>query len=169
MHGMLHSEKYGALPTVTSIHLDPSVLHLTVQNQGWGNITVAQVQIAGELLSVPALEPGQSQVWEIPGSFDEGDLIPVTVEWKKRIHPDSNWGRVVFNAEVEDVSGRLYAKLPAKELAPSMGTLLPEPMDVFEPDSPAAMIVTDDENKGASLVLLPLLFVALAALVLRRR
>lgn len=174
MHGMLHAEKYGALPTVTSIDVNGRTIDVTVQNQGWGNVTIGQIQVGETLLALPALEPGESTTWSLPGDYDAGDAIPVNVEWKKRIHADSNWGSVVFNVPVTDVAGDLLAEVPVRNEPPSMGELLPDVAD-FKPeaqpaDSPASVANAADEgSKDTPLYLAPLLVVGLVVLALRRR
>lgn len=168
MHGMLHSEKYGALPTVTDIELHDDHLDVTIQNQGWGNVSEGQVQVGGHRLSLPALTPGESMTWELAGDYSTVDAIPVHMEWQKRLHPDSNWGNTMFNAEVMDVDGVLDVVIPTRAEPPSMGALLPEPMGDSEPSD---VDNVNDGPKEAPGILTPVLAVALlgAALLARRR
>ncbi len=175
MHGMLHAEKYGALPVITSIVGDADGLKVTVQNQGWGNITQASLRIGDHGVSIPALVPGQEAIFELEGDFQTGG-IPVDLEWKKRMHPDSNWGRKLMDIQlVTGEAGELLGLLPELPKAPSMASLLPElPDGVLEnmttPPALTEPVMESGEDKGApGVALLPLLAAVGLAFLARRR
>ncbi len=177
MHGMLHAEKYGALPVITDIVGDAKGLTVTVQNQGWGNITQASMRIGGHGVSLPALVPGQEAIFQFEGDFQAGG-IPVDMEWKKRMHPDSNWGRKLIEVPlVKDEAGALLGLVPALPTPPSMGSLLPPtPASVLENATPPAPIVigsasTNDvkSDKGASGFAVTAMLAAIAVAFLARR
>lgn len=176
MHGMLHAEKYGALPRVTAVVGDAEHLDVTVTNEGWGNITQATLRFGAHAIALPALVPGQSVVLELDGGFQPGE-VPVELEWKKRMHPDSNWGRSLFHVPLVADGGELVGELPAVAEAPSMGGLLPEPPTSFlanqtEPATihqavPLQEAPTNGVPAVGALLAAPLL--ALVAIALRRR
>lgn len=172
MHGMLHAEQYGALPRVTAVSGDADGLTVTVTNEGWGNVTLAQLNFGGSAIAVPPLLPGQSVDIALPGPWSAGD-VPVQMEWKKREHPDSNWGRTLANVGLADTDGTLTARLQAPAVPPSMGALLPAPTETFEGlptlqlgPADAAAAAQEAPALPAALVLAAL---ALAVVALRRR
>lgn len=171
MHGLLHAEQYGALPRITDVSGGASGLIVTVVNAGWGNITVAHLGFGAFQVALPALAPGQSVAIALPGPWSPGE-VPVEIEWKKRMHPDSNWGRTVANIEIVSQGTNLAAALPTRSEAPSMGDLLPEPADSFD-DAPliAMDIAASPADAGQAAPLLPLvaLMAIGVALVLRRK
>ncbi len=176
MHGMLHAEKYGALPVITDIVGDATGLTVTVENQGWGNITQASLRFGSHGISLPALVPGQKAILSLEGDFQAGG-IPVDLEWKKRMHPDSNWGRKLMDVQlVTGEAGQLLGLVPALPAAPSMGSLLPEiPASVLEnatapPDYVSAPTNAVKDDKGAPGVsMLPLVAAIALALGLAKR
>ncbi|MBW3583189.1 MAG: succinylglutamate desuccinylase/aspartoacylase family protein, partial [Euryarchaeota archaeon] len=125
LHGFLHAEKYGALPRVVDVQGTSDRLTVTVENQGWGNITQATLRFGAHGIALPALEPGQQAILTLQGDFRQ-DKVPVELEWKKRMHPDSNWGRVTYDIVLEKSGKALTGLLPALPMAPSMGDLLPQ-------------------------------------------
>lgn len=168
MHGMLHAEKYGALPTITKLHATGDEIHVYVENKGWGNVTTGQLQVGSHAVALPALEPGESVKLAFVDDAFEGDALPVQVEWKKRIHPDSNWGRQVFNVELaQDATGEVYGLLPVLPEAPGMGALLPDPVFVDEPLVEEA-VAESESTPGFTLFALTSM-VAAALILLRRR
>ncbi len=177
MHGMLHAEKYGAFPVITDIVGDANGLKVTVQNQGWGNITQASMRIGSHGVSLPALVPGQRAVFTLEGDFQAGG-IPVELEWKKRMHPDSNWGRDLLDIQLVLGEGTaLLGLLPELPVAPSMGSLLPAtPASVLEnattpPDYTSEPILeAGKSDKGVpGLSLLPVVAAIALALGLAKR
>ncbi len=177
MHGFLHAEMYGALPVLTDVAGTADGLTVTVQNQGWGNITQATLSFGSHSVSIPALTPGQKFILEIEGDFTE-ESVPVDIEWKKRMHPDSNWGRKLFAVDlVADASGDLAGLIPSLPPAPSMGDLLPAtPESVLANVTGAPDIVRSiqalnaaDDRGAPGLPILALLGAVAAALLVRRR
>jgi hypothetical protein len=170
MHGMLHAEQYGALPRVTAVAGGTDALTVTVTNQGWGNTTAAHVRFGGQAVALPTLVPGQSVDIVLAGRWHAGE-VPVEVEWKKRMHPDSNWGRTLSTVALQPSAGGLVGVLQALPAKPSMGTLLPEPIDSFT-GAPALQLAAADATpaKEAPIpALLALAAVALALVAGRRR
>lgn len=174
MHGMLHAEKYGALPRITAVQGDAAGLTVTVTNQGWGNVTQGRLDFGATSVALPHLLPGQAVDIAIPGAWTAG-AVPTELEWKKREHPDSNWGRVLGAVElVADGDGGLTGNVPLAAQPPSMGALLPEPTDSFT-GLPALKASAPGSAGAASVREAPMLPLALllgalaAALVLRRR
>ena len=172
MHGMLHAEKYGALPRVTAATGTADLLTVTVTNEGWGNVTVAQLRFGSHALALPGLAAGQSVEVTLPGPWQAG-AVPVEVEWKKRMHPDSNWGRTLSSLALEAQGSTLSAVIPLHAAAPSMGSLLPEPAETFA-GQPVLQASAPDAGLGgvqeaALTPLLALIALAVAAVAGRRR
>lgn len=179
MHGMLHAEKYGALPVITDVVGDADGLTVTVTNEGWGNVTEATLRFGSAAIALPALQPGQQAVIEVGGEFGEG-AVPVDIEWKKRIHPDSNWGRVLDRVELVADGDGLVGVLPELPKAPGMGDLLPDtPLSVLQnATAPAPVEVTlpllesaqasNKESPGFGLLPLVLAIGAMLAIARRR-
>lgn len=172
LHGLLHAEQYGALPRVTAVAGTPSALTVTVTNQGWGNVSEARVTFGSYAFALPALVPGQSVDVVLPGPWSALD-VPVEVEWKKRLHPDSNWGRALSTVTLAQDAGNLVGALPVPGLKPSMGKLLPEPVDSFTALAPASSFTVQGDvgRQEAPAPLAPALMglALVAAAVLRRR
>lgn len=175
MHGMLHAEQYGALPRITSVAGDGSALTVTVTNQGWGNVTQAHLRFGGSAITLPNLLPGQSVDLTVPGQWTAGTTIPAEIDWKKREHPDSNWGHQFLDVSLAaDPAGALVGSLPLVAQAPSMGALLPEPVDSFTglpslaQDAPGSAAASLQEAPGLP-ALAALAAVAAAVLVARRK
>lgn len=153
MHGMLHAEKYGALPQLIDVQLANGRFYATVQNQGWGNVSTAQVTVAGTTVALPHMAPGDVYEFDGPSNLGVGDEIPIELTWKKRLHPESNWGENLFNAPIEDTNGTVRATLPVASTAPAMGALLPEAATFGAEDpSPTASVQEREESpSGAGL------------------
>ncbi len=170
MHGMLHTEQYGALPVVTDVTGNADQLTVTVTNQGWGNLTRGTIEVAGREMALDALPWGASTTFTINGNFGEG-AIPVELEWKKRVHPDSNWGRKLLTIELTGNGDGLTGIIPEPVTPPSMDHLLPEPADVAAPvDSTVEPLDHGaDDHKDSPGFLLPVVLLGLLGLALRRR
>ncbi len=171
MHAMLHTEKYGANPRVTSVAGTPDALTVTVLNDGWGELRQGTLAIGAQAVSLPTLAPGQEAIIELTGDFDER-VVPVDMTWAKRIHPESNWGKTHFALPLELDGGKLTGTLPTVPEAPDMSYLLPEvPADVslnLEAPGPLVQSVQEpsQDAPGAGLVLLG---IALLGVALARR
>lgn len=173
MHGMLHAEKYGALPRITSIHVDAEAgeTHVNVENQGWGNVSTAHVQVGPFAASLPDMVPGQEVRLYFDSLLPAGE-VPVQVEYKKRLHPDSNWGRSILDVVLEPMEdGDLVAVLEGP-VPPSMGVLLPDPAPLLQ-EAPEPQVL-EQASQPAPHEDSPGLFVgamllALVAIAARRR
>ncbi len=171
MHGMLHAEKYGAWPVVTHIEGSEDALLVTVENQGWGNLTRGTVEIAGREFALNGLPFGGATQITVAGSFDEG-TIPLELEWKKRVHPDSNWGRTTFTAQLVADGDALVGILPEPVEVPDMGDLLPpspEDAAVLDSENVEPLDHGADDNHDSPGFVLPLALIGLLGLALRRR
>lgn len=172
MHGLLHAEEYGALPKVTQVTGDRDLLTVTVTNLGWGNVSEAYLGFGRHDVALPALWPGQSVEVLLAGPWGDGD-VAATMEWKKRLHPDSNWGRTTDAIELAQQE-TLVGILPQLPPKPSMGSLLPAPTKTFE-GQPVLRIdlstATDAEEpqKAPMAPLLGLAALALALAIRRRK
>ncbi len=124
MHAFLYTEQYGGLPVVTAMRGDADQMTVTVQNQGLGNLSQATLSVGGASVALDDLVPGASGTYQLDGSFAAG-AVPVELEWKKRLHPDSNWGRQLVHVDLTGASGGLVALLPEAIAKPAMGSLLP--------------------------------------------
>ncbi len=179
LHGMLHAEKYGALPVITDVSGDGDELVVTVENQGWGNITQASLRFGSHAVAIPSLVPGQRAILTLEGSFQDGE-VPVEIEWKKRMHPESNWGRKLLEIPlVSNEAGELLGLLPELPAAPGMGDLLPAtPAEILanmtgQPDIAVSVPLLDGaiagEDRGAPALPVVALLGALAVALLARR
>lgn len=173
MHGMLHAETYGALPRVVSAEGDAGGQSLTVRvtNAGWGNVSLAHLRFGSHGVALPELAPGQSVDIVLPGPWQVGD-VPVELEWKKRMHPDSNWGRTVATLPLEATAEGLSALIEPVAAAPSMGPLLPAPADSFDGQPVVRLDLAASAAGAQDMPTLPLvaLLAALAlGVVVRRR
>jgi hypothetical protein len=173
MHGMLHAEKYGALPRVVAAGGDADALTVRVTNEGWGNVTVAHLRFGPHGVALPALAAGQSVDVVLPGPWQAGE-VPVELEWKKRMHPDSNWGRTVATLPLVAGAEGLVAEVAEAPKAPSMGSLLPEPTETFDGQPPLRLEFAADvaQQEAPAFPFVPLavgLAALAAALAVRRR
>lgn len=165
MHAFLHADKYGAAPRITGILGDDEALTVTVENQGWGNVSEGSVRVAGREVALPPLTPGESFTFEIAGPHAEA--LPAHVVWKKRLHPDSNWGDVRFTVPLASATGGLVGLLPEIPQAPSMGDLLP--VVDLPLDDPAQPVQEADAKDAPAIGLLAIAALAALAVALRRR
>lgn len=167
LHGMLHAEKYGALPRIIDLQFSDDAFFATVQNQGWGNVSIAHVSIAGTEVALPHMGPGD--VFEFSGdvSIDGDTILPASIEWKKRLHPESNWGSDRFDIPVETVNGTVKAVIEAPAQAPAIGDILPN-AEAFGAEDPAPA-ATVSEREETPVGLWVVLAAIGAALVLRRK
>ena len=174
MHGMLHTEKYGALPTIQKIHVTDDETHVVLKNEGWGNVTEGQLRVGPHAVALPHLLPGE----EVTLAFDRpltGDAVAVDMDYRKRLHPDSNWGHVQFEAPLEAIDGELYAALEGRAEPPSMGVLLPDPAPLVQAPLVSANTIqgatpaTQGDTEDAPGLPIAALLIGLAVIALRRR
>lgn len=130
MHGLLYAEQYGALPRITGAAAIGRDLTVSVTNEGWGNLTQGHLGFGSATVALPHLLPGQRVDITLPGPWQAGP-VPIELEWKKRVHPDSNWGRVISSVNLTLENGRLTLEQAPRGEKPSMGSLLPEPTKSF--------------------------------------
>jgi hypothetical protein len=123
LHGFLNVEKYGALPTIVDVMGTTRQLTVTVENRGLGNITEGTLHFGGQAIALPGLQPNQQLIMSMPGDFSNGE-VPVELDWKKREHPESNWGHTAFDVVLTGTD-HLVGLLPAIASPPGMGDLLP--------------------------------------------
>lgn len=168
MHGFLEVERYGANPRVVGMEVNGDLLEVSVLNDGYGNISVGTLQVGGVAVSLANQGPGQVAVYELPLNVQEGDL-PVHIEWKKRLHPQSNWGDLRFSIPVDAVDGALEFLLPEPVAKPGMGSLLPESAGLLREDLAPLQAQGAVGSYGAPSVPIFLVVVALAALMILRR
>jgi hypothetical protein len=173
MHGMLHAEKYSALPRIVDVQISGDSFTATVQNQGWGNVSTAHVNLAGTEIALPVMGPGELYVFSGPVDVEDGTILPASIEWKKRLHPASNWGRDLVDIPVMDVNGTLTAMVAEPVQAPAIGKILPDAVayGAVNPVGDAAAAIENGglerEDTPVSLWI-PLAAVAIALLVRRK-
>ncbi len=127
LHAFLFAEKYGGLPVVTALQGDTKELRVTIENQGYGNLSHATATIAGVAVALDPLLPGESADYVLHGKFEQG-AVPVELEWKKRLHPDSNWGRSLAHIDLASVGDGLVGLLPEPVAKPTMSLPTSEPV-----------------------------------------
>ena len=88
MHAFLNVHRYGARPVLADARLAGDALLLTVENEGYGNLTAGNLTFtdaAGVLrvAQLPRLAPGESATLEVSARFEAGE-VPLRLEWVKR-------------------------------------------------------------------------------------
>ena len=130
LHAFLNVEKYGARPVIQSIEGDGGALRVRVVNEGWGNVTFANLTVGGATKVLPPLAPGEAATLSFEGSFAPGEA-PVKLGWEKRAMRGPQ-GLLDLNATLLDVGGRLVGLLPGEDLlglaaAPAEDARVPAP------------------------------------------
>ena len=85
LHAFLNVEKYGAHPRVLAIEGDADALRVTIENDGYGNLTAGNLTVNGRSVPLPALTANGTAVVEVPGQYAPGAL-DVTLDYTKRAH-----------------------------------------------------------------------------------
>lgn len=85
LHAFLNVEKYGAHPRVLAVEGDATTLRVTVENDGYGNLTAGNLTVGGVTVPLPFLAPNASAVVEVEGAFAAG-AAPIALDYVKRAH-----------------------------------------------------------------------------------
>ena len=137
-------------------------LTVTVHNNGYGPLIEGTLSIAGTEISLPEIVPGGIMDVNVRGHFQEGP-IPVSAEWKKRIHPMSPDAERDYEVTLVEDNG-LQMEAVAMEARPNMDALLVDP--TLAQQDPVDLR-TESEDTPAGILPFALLF--LVALAVRRQ
>jgi len=115
MHAFQNVEKYGARPRILAVDGDDARLSVTIVNDGWGNLSYANVSANGATAPVPPLLPGERAVVELVGSFEPGTTT-IDVDFQKR-HWLGPQGVVSLDVPLAREGRRLVGLLDADGIA----------------------------------------------------
>ncbi len=164
MHAFLHVDEYGAKPVVTDLQVQDDYLEVTITNEGIGPLAQGTLTVAGYSVTLADTPAGATTTARIPVEADDGDNLPVEVSWKKRLHPESDWGHTTFDAIIQD--GR--ALLPVAQARPDMSALLPAAAPADEAVS-GFDDADDQDTPGLPMGFVLLALAAVAVALARRR
>ncbi len=109
IHALLHAEKYGAHPTVTSIAGDEATLTVNVENDGYQALRNGTLTLDNATVPLPEIGAGNATTIEIDGTFEAG-AATLDLEYQKR-QKHSPTGEKTHTVELIDTGNGLEAVL----------------------------------------------------------